>query len=61
MIREYHSWILHLFHDLLFSPLMSAAQKKSSVFGVIILLSVLFVAWLHISDDMIILQMSLVI
>jgi hypothetical protein len=48
------SFIFHYLFFLLF--FISAAQKKSLVFGVKILLSANLFAWLHISDNMIGLQ-----
>ena len=45
----------------LFFSFLSAAQKKSLVFGVKILLSANLFAWLHISDNMIGLQKSIMV
>ena len=51
-----------IFHYLFFpSSFLSAAQKKSLVFGVKILLSANLFAWLHISDNMIGLQKSIMV
>jgi len=44
-----------------FFSFLSAAQKKSLVFGVKILLSANLFAWLHISDNMIGLQKSIMV